>query len=203
MNSTIENYFDKMEVGQYITIAKAKDPEALIEVGKKYIDQGGNIEFSNDWKEIKKNRSISTHSMNKQTIVGRSLAQIQPDLYKQIEDSVTPMLVDTAHIKSLLHAVRTSHPAFDETDVRILTVAVIYDSYCPASFLPKAAMKLPIGVRDEAARVLGYSNPENINNWRSIASAYIKGRDFRARVDAIKAQFKQFSSRPSDWQLAL
>lgn len=113
------------------------------------------------------------------------------------------MLSDVQHIAGLYQAVKDAHPNFDETDVRILTVAVIYDSYCPASFLPKAAMKLPIGVRDEAARVLGYSNPENINSWKGIASAYIKGREFRKRVEAIKDLFRQYSVRPGDWKLAL
>jgi hypothetical protein len=50
----ILTYFNKMQPGDRITIAKAKDPAALTQAGKEYIEQGGNLEFSNDWKEIKK-----------------------------------------------------------------------------------------------------------------------------------------------------
>jgi hypothetical protein len=50
----IQSYFDQMQPGQTITIANAKDPDGLITAGKSYIDQGGNLEFSNDWKIIKK-----------------------------------------------------------------------------------------------------------------------------------------------------
>lgn len=134
-------------------------------------------------------------------VISRYLHQTNPGMYREIEEAITPMLTDLAHIPSLLQAVRLAHPSFDETDTRILFVAVVYDAYCPASFLPKAAMKLPIGVRDEAARVLGYANPENINSWFGISKAYIKGKSFRSRVDSIKDQFKQFSNNPKHWEL--
>lgn len=141
--------------------------------------------------------------MQIQTVIGRSLAIMDPDTYKKYLDSVTPMLSDTRFIEDIYLAIKTNHPTFDETDTRIIFVATVYDCYCPASFLPKATMKLPIGVRDEAARILGYDNPENINSWRNIASAYIKGKSFRARVDAIKDQFKQYSVNPAHWELQL
>jgi hypothetical protein len=136
-------------------------------------------------------------------VISRYLSQVNPVMYREIEEAITPMLSDTAHIPALLQAVRCQHPNFDETDTRILFTACVYEIYCPASFLPKAAMRLPVGIRDEMARVLGYGNPENINSWKGIADAYMKGKSFRSRVDAIKDEFRCFSVRAQDWELKL
>lgn len=54
MFETIIKYFDQMQPGEIITIAKAKDSAALLEAGKAYIDARGDLEFSNDYSIIKK-----------------------------------------------------------------------------------------------------------------------------------------------------
>lgn len=141
--------------------------------------------------------------MDQRIVVARALAQLNPNLYREYQDQVTPMLTNTRHIADMLQAIQSNHPELDQTDTRIFFTALVYDAYCPASFLPKAAQRLPIGIRDEAARVLGYSNPENINSWRGIAAAYMKNPKFRLRVNAIKETFKQFSVRKEDWQLGI
>jgi hypothetical protein len=47
--------FDKLQPGEIITVSQIakKDPKAFIEYGKAFIDQGGSIEFSKDYRKIK------------------------------------------------------------------------------------------------------------------------------------------------------
>lgn len=47
--------FDALEVGQVIIIKnETSKPEVLIQYGKDYIDCGGDLEFSGDYKKIRK-----------------------------------------------------------------------------------------------------------------------------------------------------
>jgi hypothetical protein len=55
LTPTIRTYFQTMQPGERITVAKAKDPAALISATKEYIDAGNpDIEFNNDYTQIKK-----------------------------------------------------------------------------------------------------------------------------------------------------
>jgi hypothetical protein len=132
-----------------------------------------------------------------------------PTLYQETLEKVTPMLIDLKYIQQILNVIRGNYPDLDDTDVKILFVAVVYEIYCPASFIPKerngkgpkSAMKAPVGIREEAAKVLGYGNAENVNGWQEISKSYMKVKSFRARVNEIKEQFRCFSVRNQDWEL--
>ncbi|TDO21923.1 hypothetical protein [Pedobacter duraquae] len=52
--------FDEMERWKVIVVKKFAllDPAAFIEYGKAYIEQGGNIEFSQDYERIRKIGSV-------------------------------------------------------------------------------------------------------------------------------------------------
>jgi hypothetical protein len=55
LTKQIQEYFQSMQPGERITVAKAKDPAALISATKEYIDAGNpDIEFNNDYTQIKK-----------------------------------------------------------------------------------------------------------------------------------------------------
>jgi hypothetical protein len=140
--------------------------------------------------------------MNYDVVVARHISQINPEIYSQAKESVTPMLTDMKHIPAMFDKVVEFFPDQDKTGTMLLFVSLVYDSYCPAALLPKSAMKLPVGLRDEAARVSGYPNPEMINYFFSIAKAYMKGKAFRSRVDQVKNEFKQFSVNPKHWELS-
>ncbi|MBB6126957.1 hypothetical protein [Mucilaginibacter lappiensis] len=47
-------YFDKMKPGDTIEIWKAQKPLFLAWGAKEYIAQGGQLEFSNDYEQLKK-----------------------------------------------------------------------------------------------------------------------------------------------------
>lgn len=49
-------FFDKMKAGQVVAIKEIakKDPEAFKQYLRDYIDAGGNITISSDWKKFRK-----------------------------------------------------------------------------------------------------------------------------------------------------
>lgn len=148
--------------------------------------------------------------MNYDIVTARSLRQTHPDLYNQILESVTPMLSNLGHISSILSHIQVMFPDCDNTDKMLIFTSVVYDCYCPASYLPKAGMKLPIGIRDEAARVAGFINPEMLNYYHQISKSYMKTTTahngvspFRSKVNSVKEMFKQFSANPKHWELNL
>lgn len=49
-------FFDEMKAGQVVAIKEIakKDPEAFKQYLKDYIDAGGNITISSDWKKFRK-----------------------------------------------------------------------------------------------------------------------------------------------------
>lgn len=49
-------FFDKMKTGQVVAIKEIakKDPEAFKQYLRDYIDAGGNITVSSDWKKFRK-----------------------------------------------------------------------------------------------------------------------------------------------------
>ena len=51
---TILNYFDKMKPGDKIDIWKVRSPLQLIWAAQGYIENGGDLEISNDYSMIKK-----------------------------------------------------------------------------------------------------------------------------------------------------
>ena len=57
------NEFNKMKQGQVIIIKDfaKRDSAAFTDYGKEYIDQGGNIEFSNDYSKIRKISAIEEY----------------------------------------------------------------------------------------------------------------------------------------------
>jgi len=53
--------FDELEDWKVIVVKKiaVNDPNAFVQFGKDYIEQGGNIEFSGDFERIRKIRSVN------------------------------------------------------------------------------------------------------------------------------------------------
>jgi hypothetical protein len=53
-------FFDKMKTGQVVAIKEIakKDPEAFKQYLRDYIDAGGNITVSSDWKKFRKDTDI-------------------------------------------------------------------------------------------------------------------------------------------------
>lgn len=141
--------------------------------------------------------------MNTQTIISRVLQHRNYALYQQLQEEVTPMLTDLSHISEIYQVVQDMFPDFDARDKQIYFTSCVYYFYCPASFVGAKVQKLPIGIRDEAAKVLGYSNPENINAIRSIGEVYMKSPVKRGKIEQVKEYFKKYSVRQMDWQLNL
>lgn len=50
----IQTYFDNMQPGDKIQVAKAKDPASLIQAAKEYLDSGGNIQIGTNYETITK-----------------------------------------------------------------------------------------------------------------------------------------------------
>jgi hypothetical protein len=50
----ILTYFNNMQPGEKIHVAKAKDPAVLIQAAKDYMDSGGNIQIGEEYKTITK-----------------------------------------------------------------------------------------------------------------------------------------------------
>ncbi|RQO79160.1 hypothetical protein DBR40_05425 [Pedobacter sp. KBW01] len=141
--------------------------------------------------------------MNTQTIISRVLQHRDYALYQQLQEEVTPMLKDLTHIAEIYQVVQDMFPDLDSRDKQIYFTSCVYYFYCPASFVGAKVQKLPIGIRDEAAKVLGYANPENINAIRSIGEVYMKSPVKRGKIEQVKEYFKKYSVRNMDWELAL
>jgi hypothetical protein len=56
MKNLAFKFFDEMKAGQVVAIKEIakKDPEAFKQYLKDYIDLGGNITISSDWKKFRK-----------------------------------------------------------------------------------------------------------------------------------------------------
>ncbi|NII81708.1 MULTISPECIES: hypothetical protein [unclassified Pedobacter] len=136
-------------------------------------------------------------------IISRVLAHRNYALYAALQEEVTPMLTDLHYIKEVQEVVNSMFPDLDARDKQIYFASCVYYFYCPASFVGTKVQKLPIGIRDEAAKVLGYTNPENINALRTIGEVYMKNPTKRARIEQVKEYFKKYSVRDMDWELNL
>jgi hypothetical protein len=126
------------------------------------------------------------------------LKEFSPELFVACEAAVEPLLTDYAHLKLI-------HEKFEMMEGLIVCenmhffLAVLYRLYIPAQ-LYSTVCKKPIGMRDEFAKLLGYTNPENINSWEHIMKAYYKGSRFAGKVDqvafAILQQICELSNEP-------
>lgn len=143
--------------------------------------------------------------MDRNTLVGRGLSVLDYTAYQRIQERVTPMLTDTKHISEIVDHVKANHFTDDQYMQNLLTVACIYDFYCPASFFAKSIAKMQIGVRDELAKCIGYKNPEMCNYFLDRSKPFMKFREkgFGQRVENIKSIFKHLSVREIDWKLEL
>lgn len=129
--------------------------------------------------------------MDSFTIVGRALAQDNPELFQSLEKKVTPLLTDQVHIEEIFHMVNNLFSDEPEWMRKLLFVSAVYDCYCPGSYYKKSIMKLPIGVRDEVARLLGQNNGTMVNYFRDQTQSYMRFREkeFGSRIDQIKGHF--------------
>jgi hypothetical protein len=50
----IKSYFTSMQPGEVIQVWEQRYPLILILAAKEFIDQGGQLEFSNDYEQLKK-----------------------------------------------------------------------------------------------------------------------------------------------------
>ncbi|WP_183560630.1 hypothetical protein [Mucilaginibacter sp. SP1R1] len=54
LNNDIKKYLDDMQPGVVIKIWEQRYPVILIHAAKEYINNGGALEFSNDYEQLKK-----------------------------------------------------------------------------------------------------------------------------------------------------
>lgn len=143
--------------------------------------------------------------MDRNTLIGRGLSQIDYATYKSIQDRVTPMLTDISKVAEIIDYIKSNYDTGDSYMMNLLCVAAIYDMYCPGSFFASSIAKLQIGVRDEVAKCMGYRNAEMTNYYLDRSKAFMKFREkaFGQKVASIKEAFKHLSVRKHDWELGL
>jgi hypothetical protein len=152
--------------------------------------------------------------MEKSTILGRIFLATEQERASELIKQFRPMLRSPRHVKSIFTAV--NHEFADETpeNRRLIFIACVYQSYQPLSFLPaikseenrtrQAAGKLPVGVRDEMSRCLGFNNPEMASHFKQFTEPQMKPfntgpeRPFKLKVMSIIAKFKVHSINADD-----
>lgn len=143
--------------------------------------------------------------MDRNTLIGRGLAQIDYATYQRMQERVTAMLTDNQHIPEIIDYMRSNHYDGDKYMFNVLAIAAVYDMYCPGSFFAKSIAKMQIGVRDCVAKCMNLSNPEMVNYYLDRSKPFMKFREkaFAQRVEQVKQAFKHLSVRKQDWELGL
>jgi len=115
-------------------------------------------------------------------VMQRALKVLCPELAQELTSKITPLSSEKSLIETVYASIISKYTDLDRTDTCILFTAVVYRIYAPAVFLGEGFCKLPIGIRDEAARVSGFISPEMINYFLEMAKVYVTRPYFEARV---------------------
>lgn len=134
---------------------------------------------------------VTPAAMEIATYIGRTLERTNPELYMELKKQVTPILTDHEHIEEIYHMVYNLFSEQPDWMKKLLFVACTYDCYAPGSYIHRSITKLPTGVRDKIALMLGLNNATMANYFRDQTFSYMKFREkeFGSRIEQIKAHF--------------
>lgn len=105
-------------------------------------------------------------------MVAHALKSINRELFELCMAIPMPLLMELKHVEFIVYEFQYQFGKITMINKPML-VACLYRLYNPAHLYGKFN-KLPIGLREEIARVLGYVNPENINAIATSAPAHYK-----------------------------
>jgi len=139
-------------------------------------------------------------------------------LYQQLVRMASPML-DKKHIDKVNLIYKNTcdlHRATEDSyTLGLIFIGATYSVFCPASKIPAtkqdgkdatAAAKLPVGVRDIMAGLLGLKHPEEVNRLKKYTESWLRPfytgpkRPFEVKVDAVVDTMRPYSINKWDHQ---
>lgn len=151
--------------------------------------------------------------MTKFEIFGRVQSIVNPLEAERVLSLFQRMANDPKYVSVIYDDILHVYPGELPEKHRDLLIGTVYQIYQPLSFLHKedgkAAGKLPPGVRDEMARLLGFTNSEMINHHKIFIDPLMKPfdngvrREFREKVMVIVERFKPMSLNKNHSQFKL
>ena len=147
-------------------------------------------------------------------ILGRVYLQTEYERSQAILSKFRRMAKDPKYVELLFNDVQTMYPEETDKGRMDIFIGLTYRVYSPLSFLQrtqdgKACGKLPEGVRDEMARLLGFVSSEMINHHKNFIDPWLKPynngveRPLMTKVMALVDRFKPYSINASDSQFKL
>lgn len=146
--------------------------------------------------------------MNRHTLQGRALEQLDYNLSIAIKRRVSPMIEDISLIPEIVDYVKdladSEYPG-DKYMKDLLCNCSVYNIYCPGSLFQTAIAKSQVGLRDVVKGCMGYNNPEMVNYYLDKSKPFMKaeGKKFNRLVLQVKESFKKYSVLGEDWSLEL
>ena len=156
--------------------------------------------------------------MKAEVYAARILRYTDPGRYEEFVRKASPML-NAKHTSKVRMIYDNTVAIYGSThgtqEVNDIFIGATYSVFCPVSFIPAhktdgkdatAVGKLPVGVRDIMAQLMGLKHPEEINRLKGYIESWLRPfytgskPPFKSKVDAVVDTMRPYSINKWDHQ---